>query len=104
MARFQEWLNAAGESNDIAVVAFQLDVISFVFHLDDIDSSDGCSLGADEVEIADNLFLVGDRDIESFQLGCGVQDFCQVFDVWYLEVDVLGINSFVLKFLVEVVS
>ena len=44
MKRLQHGFDTLGETDDIAVVAFEDNLIAFVFHADDVDSADGTCL------------------------------------------------------------
>ena len=102
MIRFDEGLYALGESDDITVVSLEDGFIAFVLYLHHVHRSDGICLRAYGIKIADYLLLVGDGNVETLQLGIGVENFGQVSDVGYLEIDVFGIDALVLKLLVEV--
>ena len=102
MIRFDERLYALGESDDITVVSLEDGFIAFVLYLHHVHRSDGISLRAYGIKIADYLLLVGDGYVETFQLGIGVEYLCKIPDGWYLEVDIFGIDALVLKLLVEV--
>ena len=101
--RLDKRFYALGEAYHITVVASEHHFVAFVGNSYHVYSTDGICLGTYVVQIADNLFLVRDGHIESFQFGIGVEHFCQVFDGRYLEVDVGSVDTLVLEFLVEVI-
>ena len=72
-------------------------------HFNDIDGTDGTGFRTDGIKIAHHLLLIGNGHIESFQRGVGVEYLCQILDGRNLEVDVSGIDTFVLKLLVEII-
>ncbi len=103
VANFDERLYALREPYHVAVVAPEDGVVALVLHLHHVDRPDGVGLGADGVEVADYLLLVGDGDVEALELGIGVENLGQVLDAGDLEIDVLGVDAFILELLVEVV-
>ena len=102
MALLEQRFDALGESNDVAIEPLQLHVLTFSRDANHVDGSDSTCLRAYLVEIGDDLLLVGDGDVEPFQIGVGVEHLTQIFDVWNLEVDVASVDVLVLELLVEV--
>ena len=101
MKPFQQRLYALGESDDITVVAAQDNILAFMRYPDNIDSSNGTCLRTDIVEKADDLLFVRNGHVQSLELRVHIDDLREAVNARQLEVQILGINILILKFLIE---
>ena len=70
--------------------------------MNDVDGSYGSCLWADAVQEGNDLLLVGYGNVESLQVGVGVQYLCQQVDAGNLEILIHGVDVLILELLVEV--
>ena len=92
---------ALGETDDVAVIALQLDFLSFVCDTYDVDGTNGLSLRCNVVQELYYLLLIGNGDVEATQVRVYVKYLLQLVNAGNLEVLILGIDAFVSKLLVE---
>ena len=71
---------------------------------DDVNGTNGTSLGGDIVEEGHHFLFVGDGDIQPTKVRIGTNDLCKGIDGGNLVVLVNGVNAFVLELLVEVAN
>ena len=71
-------------------------------YFDDIDSTDLTRFGRERVEIADDLFFIRYRDIQSFQFWIGVKYLGQFLYRRNFEVFISCVNVLVLELLIEI--
>ena len=95
-------LYALRETDDVTVVAFQLDVLALVNHLNHVDGTNGSGFRRYAVEVGYHLLFIGDGDIQPFELRIGVQHLVEGLDGRNLKVFVHSIDAFVLETLVEI--
>ena len=99
---FEHGFYALCESDDIRVVALQLDILTLVDDSDDVDGSDGPCLWRYAVEERYHLLLVGYGNVEAFQFWVLTEHLGQDVDGGNLEILVDSVDVFIMKPLVEV--
>ena len=67
MCFVQERFDGALEADDVGVVAFQFFAEEAFRKFDDVDGSDQASVFVQVIQVGNDLFLVGDGDIQTVQ-------------------------------------
>ena len=91
--------DAFGEADGIGVKAFEADALRCLCDADDIDGTNGVCFFAQFVQQWDNSLLVRQRYVQSSEGWVRLDDLPEVFNVWNLKVEILGVNAFFLEFL-----
>ena len=100
---FQQRLDGLLEADDVGVVTDELGLAKqSLGELDDVDCPDLAGVGVEIVEVGNNLFLIGDRDVQTAQIRVLSQDVLDLLDVGDLEIDVFRVDFLGLEFLVEI--
>ena len=98
---FQQRLNGLGESQYVRVIALQDQFAPLADQLDDIHGTDTGGILVQFVKIRNDLFLVGDGDIQSHQVRMGGDDLGEILNGRNLKVDIFRVNVLRMELLVE---
>ena len=104
MISFQQRFYTSCKANYITVIAFENSFFTLMLYSDYINRSYSLCFGTQEIEIFDNLFLIGDGDIQTTEIRICVYNFRKLLDRGNLEILIKGIHSLVLKLLVKVID
>ena len=99
----QQRLDGLREADDVRVVAHQLHLgLALADNLDDVHGANLGRVGVQLVQVGDDLFLVGNGDVQPTQVDVLRHHLGEVLDAGDFEVDILCVDVLRLEFLIEV--